>query len=171
MSKPEMKKASVHDVEIRLATRDDAATISEVLLESFSTFRDQYTPEAFEIVTPSAELIIERFAEGPMWVAIVDDKIVGTASVLPEPEWLYVRSMAVVPSARGMGIATKLLDVIDEYAIGERFEKLFLYTTYFSTGAVEHYEKHGYIRGRDTTADEWYGTPGLAMEKNLKDVD
>jgi GNAT superfamily N-acetyltransferase len=171
MSKPEMKKASVHDVEIRLATRDDAATISEVLLESFSTFRDQYTPEAFEIVTPSAELIIERFAEGPMWVAIVDDKIVGTASVLPEPEWLYVRSMAVVPSARGMGIATKLLDVIEAYAIGERFEKLFLYTTYFSTGAVELYEKHGYIRGRDTTADEWYGTPGLAMEKNLKDVD
>jgi len=61
--------------------------------------------------------------------------------------------------------------VIEEYAISEGFEKLFLYTTYFSTGAVELYEKHGYIRGRDTTADEWYGTPGLAMEKILKDVD
>jgi len=171
MSKPETKKASVHDVEIRLATRDDAAAISRVLLESFSTFREGYTPEAFEIVTPSAELILERFAEGPMWVAVRDEKIVGTASVLPEPEWLYVRSMAVLPDARGMGIAGKLLDVIEEYAMSEGFEKLFLYTTYFSTGAVELYEKHGYIRGRDTTADEWYGTPGLAMEKILKDVD
>jgi GNAT superfamily N-acetyltransferase len=154
-------------VDIRRAEEMDAEAISEVLLESFSTFREGYTPEAFEIVTPSADLILERFAEGPMWVAIVDGKIVGTASVMPEPEWLYVRSMAVLPSARGMGIASRLLDAIEEYAIGEGFEKLFLYTTYFSTGAIELYEKHGYVRGRDTTAEEWYGTPGLAMEKNL----
>ena len=155
-------------VEIRRAVETDAESISEVLLESFSTFRDGYTPEAFEIVTPPADLILERFAEGPMWVAVVDGKIVGTASVLPEPEWLYVRSIAVVPAARGMGIAGKLLDAIEEYAISEGFEKLFLYTTYFSTGAIELYEKHGYVRGRDTTAEEWYGTPGLAMEKNLE---
>jgi len=102
-----------------------------------------------------------------MWVAVLDGKIVGTASVLAEPEWLYVRSMAVLPEARGMGIAGKLLDAIEEYAISEGFEKLFLYTTYFSTGAVELYEKYGYVHVRDTTADEWYGTPGLAMEKNL----
>ncbi|MEP6705265.1 MAG: GNAT family N-acetyltransferase, partial [Acidobacteriota bacterium] len=149
------------------AVEAEAEAISEVLLESFSTFREQYTPEAFEIVTPSPELIIERFAEGPVWVAALDGRVVGSGSVLPEPEWLYVRSMGVVPSARGMGIAGKLLDAIEEYAISEGFEKLFLYTTYFSTGAVELYEKHGYVRGRDTTADEWYGTPGLAMEKTL----
>ncbi|HUR99934.1 MAG TPA: GNAT family N-acetyltransferase [Pyrinomonadaceae bacterium] len=154
-------------VQIRRAVETDAEVISEVLLESFSTFREHYTPEAFEIVTPSAELIRERFAEGPMWIGIIDETIVGTASAMPEPDWLYVRSIAVLPSARGMGIAGKLLDAIEEYAVSEGFEKLFLYTTYFTTGAVELYEKHGYLRGRDTTADEWYGTPGLEMEKKI----
>jgi len=153
---------------IRLATPEDAEDISRVLFESFSTFREFYTPEAFDVVTPSAEVINARFAEGPMWVAIVDGKIVGTVSVLPQPEWLYIRSMAVLPEARGLGIAHKLIEAIEEYAVGEGCDRLFLYTTYFSSGAIELYEKHGFRRGRKTTADEWYGTSGLAMDKWLR---
>lgn len=168
MSRPQAKRASPLDaVDVRLATPDDASEISRVLFESFSTFRDAYTPEAFEVVTPSPDAIFARFAEGPMWVASVNETIVGTASVLPEPEWLYIRSLGVVPEARGLGIANKMLAAIEEYAVAEGFDKLFLYTTYFSTGAIELYEKNGFTRGRDTTAEEWYGTPGLAMEKSL----
>ncbi len=155
------------DVKIRVATADDAAEISRVLFESFSTFREHYTLEAFEVVTAKPDVILARFDEGPMWVAEFDGAIVATVSVLPEPEWLYIRSMAVVPSARGLGIAHKLMAVIEEYAAATEFDRLFLYTTYFSTGAIDLYEKHGFIRGRETTADEWYGTPGLAMDKQL----
>lgn len=168
MSRPQAKKALPLDsVHIRLAMIGDEAEISRVLFESFSTYRDEYTPEAFEVVTPSANVILERFSEGPMWVAVVDDKIVGTVSVLPQPEWLYIRSMAVAPEARGLGIAHKLIEAIERYAATESFDRLFLYTTYFSTGAIDLYEKHGFRRGRNTTADEWYGTPGLAMDKWL----
>ena len=168
MSRPQAKKALPLDaVEIRLAVPEDAAAISRVLLESFSTFRDDYTPEAFEIVTPSPETVLARFGSGAMWVAVSDCEIVGTASVLPEPEWLYIRSLGVVPTARGLGIAKKMLAAIEEYARAEGFDRLFLYTTYFSTGAIELYEKHGFRRGRDTTAEEWYGTPGVGMDKWL----
>ena len=155
------------EIHIRLATTGDAGEMSRILFESFSTFRDDYTPEAFAVVTPSPDAILARFAEGPMWVATVNEKIVGTTSVLPEPEWLYIRSLGVVPEARGLGIANKMLAAIEEYAVDAGFDKLFLYTTYFSTGAIELYEKHGFIHGRDTTAEEWYGTPGLAMQKPL----
>ncbi|MFT3744101.1 MAG: GNAT family N-acetyltransferase [Pyrinomonadaceae bacterium] len=169
MSRPQAKNALPRSaVEIRLAVSSDAGEISRVLFESFSTFREDYTPEAFEVVTPSPDAILSRFDEGPMWVAVVDGKIAGTASVLPEPEWLYIRSLGVVPEARGLGIANKMMAAIEEYAVGAGFDKLFLYTTYFSTGAIELYEKHGFTRGRDTTAEEWYGTPGLAMEKSLR---
>ena len=171
MSRPQTKKVLPLDaVSIRLATPDDATEISRVLFESFSTFREAYTPEAFEVVTPSPGEILTRFGEGPMWVASANGKIVGTSSVLPEPNWLYIRSLGVVSEARGLGIASKLMAAIEEYAVAVGFDKLFLYTTYFSTGAIELYEKHGFIRGRDTTADEWYGTPGLAMEKPLRPV-
>lgn len=154
-------------VSIRFATPDDAAAISRILFESFSTFREQYTPTAFDVVTPSADAIVARFREGPMWIAMANGKFVGTVSVLPQPEWLYIRSMAVTPEARGLGIANKLMAAIEEYAVAEGFDRLFLYTTYFSTGAIGLYEKHGFKRGRETTADEWYGTPGLAMDKWL----
>lgn len=145
----------------------DADAIAEVLFEAFSQFKSDYTPEAFAVVTPTADEIAGRFDEGPMWVALKDDEVVGTVSVLPEPEWLYIRSMAVSPKAQGLGIGHLLLDTVEGYAIENGFDRLFLYTTYFSTGAIELYEKHGFLRGRDTTADEWYGTPGLAMDKKI----
>ncbi len=168
MSRPQAKKALPLDaVKIRLAVPPDATAISRVLFESFLTFRDDYTPEAFDVVTPAPDAILTRFDEGPMWVASVNENIVGTASVVPEPEWLYIRSVGVVPQARGLGIASKLMVAIEEYAVAEGFDKLLLYTTYFSTGAIGLYEKLGFVRGRDTTADEWFGTPGLAMEKEL----
>jgi GNAT superfamily N-acetyltransferase len=155
------------DVQIRLATADDAESIAEILFEAFSEFESGYTPEAFAVVTPPPEEVARRFEEGPMWVALKDEEIVGTVSVLPEPEWLYIRSMAVLPTAQGHGIGYRLLDVIEEYGIKNGFDRLFLYTTYFSPGAIRLYEKNGFVRGRDTTADEWYGTPGLAMDKKL----
>ena len=154
--------------EIRIARPGDETSIAQVLFEAFSAFRAEYTPEAFEVVTPSAEELSTRFDEGPMWVAELDGQIVGTVSTLPEPDWIYIRSMAVAPSTQGLGIGHLLLNAVEKYAIEGGFERLFLYTTYFSTGAIELYEKHGFIRGRDTTAEEWYGTPGLAMEKKLE---
>lgn len=155
-------------IEIRLAVTGDVEAIAAILFDAFSAFRSDYTTEAFAVVTPSAEEIVSRFDEGPMWVALIGEKVVGTVSVVPEPEWLYIRSMAVAPAAQGRGAGHKLLDAVEEYALANGFDRLFLYTTYFSTGAIELYEKHGFIRGRDTTAQEWFGTPGLAMDKFLE---
>ncbi len=155
-------------IEIRLAESRDADAIAEVLCEAFGVYEDEYTSEAFEIVTPSAAEIISRFDEGPQWVAVNDDAIVGTVSVTVEDGDLYVRSMAVAPEMQGHGVGHKLLDAIDEHAATTDHERIFLYTTYFSAGAKELYEKHGYAWVRDTTPEEWYGVPGFEMDKKLK---
>ena len=165
MSKPEPKKAS--QPEVRRAVPGDEAAISNVLFQAFSTFQGHYTPEAFAIVTPTADVVATRFAEGPMWIADANDEMVGTVSVTVEKGDLYVRSMAVLPQSQGRGIAHMLLDTIDEYAAETQFDRIFLYTTYFAAGAKELYEKHGYAWVRDTPAEEWYGVPGLEMEKIL----
>ncbi len=154
-------------LEIRLATPDDSAAIAEVLRDAFSVYKEHYTPEAFEVVTPDTDVIRDRFEEGPMWVAELDGEVVGTVSLTTDPEGLYVRSMAVSPKAQGRGIGHQLLDAVDEYAESTEFERIFLYTTYFVPGAKEMYTKHGYEWVRDTTADEWYGTPGLEMDKRI----
>ena len=155
------------EVKVRLATPEDSEAISGILRIAFSEFKNDYTPEAFEVVTPPAEAIATRFAAGPQWVATVDGKKVGTVSVFPEPDHLYIRSMAVLPEAQGLGVGKKLLGAVEAYAIEARFERLFLHTTHFSKSAIRLYEKFGFQKTGDTTAEEWYGTPGLGMEKKL----
>jgi len=161
---------SMPEALIRRATLNDAEAISLILREAFDRFRNDYTPDAFDIVRPGVPEIVRRFDEGPQWIAEIGGKPAGTVSVLPEPEWLYIRSMAVLPVAQGHGVGGHLLKAVEEYAIGEDFEKLFLYTTRFSQSAIRLYEKHGFYWVRDTPADEWFGTPGLAMEKKLPHV-
>jgi N-acetylglutamate synthase-like GNAT family acetyltransferase len=155
------------DVTVRLATEDDAAEISSVLLDAFGAYRENYTPEAFEAVTPAAEEIVRRFGEGPQWVVEINEDIVGSVSVTTEPEGLYIRSMAVRPDAQRRGVGHKLLEAVNAYADASGHDRIFLYTTYFVPGAKEMYEKHGYAWVRDTTADEWYGVPGLEMDRVL----
>lgn len=165
MSKAKAEKVSAP--EIRLATADDSAAISEVLTEAFTPYREHYTAEAFGYVTPTPEVIEPRFGEGPIWVAEVDGEVVGTVSLMTEPEGLYIRSMAVKPTSQGLGIGHKLLDALETHIETSEIERIFLYTTYFIPGAKELYEKHGFKWCRDTTAEEWYGTPGLEMDKDL----
>ncbi len=168
MSRLQTKKASQPEAaNVRLAERQDAAAISDVIFAAFSCLREHYTPEAFAVVASTPDEISSRFDQGPQWVASADDEIVGSVSVTVDDGDLYVRSMAVAPHAQGRGIAHKLLDAIDEYAAGTQFDRIFLYTTYFTPGAKELYEKHGYTWVRDTPAEEWYGVPGLEMEKNI----
>ena len=112
--------------------------------------------------------IATRFVEGPIWVAERNGLVIGTVSVSTEPEGLYIRSMAVHPDAQGGGVGHKLLDSVDKFLQTSDTERVFLYTTYFVPGAKELYEKHGFKWVRDTTAEEWYGTPGLEMDKKIE---
>ena len=168
MSEPRMKLASELDaVTVRLASEADSAAIADVLFAAFSQFEHDYTTEAFAIVTPPVEAVATRFVEGPIWVAERDGQVVGTVSVTTEPEGMYIRSMAVQPDAQGLGIGHRLLDAVGEYFQSSELDRIFLYTTYFVPGAKEMYAKHGFKWVRDTAAEEWYGTPGLEMEKGI----
>ena len=167
MSRPQTKKASQLEANVRRAGVEDAARISRLLLEAFGAIRERYSVEGFADVTPNEQKVASRFEEGALWVAEVDGKIVGSVSLKPEPEGLYVRSMAVLPEFQGRGIGHKLLDALHEYAVATGVNRIFLYTLPFQLGARELYEKHGYTWLRDTPAEEWYGVPGLEMEKFL----
>lgn len=168
LQRPKCLMVGDENVQIRLAVPAESAIIAEILREAFSEFKDRYTPEATAAVAPPADLIALRFAEGPNWLALYKGEIAGTVSVLPEPAWLYIRSMAVLPAAQGQGIGQRLLSVVEQYAMENGFSRLFLYTTPFSQDAIRLYEKNGFRLGRITSPDEWYGVEGLSMEKELK---
>jgi GNAT superfamily N-acetyltransferase len=155
------------EASIRRATAADAEDIAQVLRQSFVEFEPLYTPEGLAATTPDEQQVRRRMDEGPVWVALWGDRIAGTAAAVPKGEkGLYVRGIAVVPSARGRGIAESLLNEVETFAKSSGCPRLFLTTTPFLSSAIRLYERCGFLRIPDG-ADDLFGTPLLTMAKDL----
>ncbi len=153
------------DTRIRKASPADAVAIASLLKAAFLEFEPLYTPGGFRATTPTAEEILPRFAEGPIWVAEQDGRIVGTVSVVPKGEGLYIRSMAVHPDARGKGVAALLLATVEQAAKDLACSRIFLSTTPFLDAAIRLYERAGFRRTDDEPRD-LFGTPLMTMVKD-----
>jgi ribosomal protein S18 acetylase RimI-like enzyme len=158
--------ASEMDREIRRARPADAPAMAAVLAEAFAEFKTQYTPGAIAATAPSAEVIAQRFAEGPQWVAEADGVIVGTASAAPKGSGLYVRSLAVAPAARGRRLGARLMRQVEAYARAEGFQRMVLSTTPVLTGAIQMYAALGFERSGEGPWD-LFGQPLFTMVKIL----
>jgi GNAT superfamily N-acetyltransferase len=151
---------------VRLATVEDASSIAAVLHRAFVEYQALYTPDAFAATTPGVEQIQARWHEGPVWVALAASEIVGTVAAVPEAPSLYVRSMAIVPEARGQRIGPLLLQHVEEFARTQGFDRLRLCTTPFLERAVRLYEESRFQRTNDGL-DDLFGTPLIGMTKPL----
>jgi putative acetyltransferase len=153
-------------VQVRLAVPDDAPSIASVLYESFIEYKDSYTEEGFAATALPSERIKTRMTEGPVWVALLNDMIIGAASAVPRGEGLYIRGMAILPSSRGQRIGELLLRQIESFASDRGFKRMFLDTTPFLSRAIRLYERFGFSRNSEATHD-LFGTPLFTMEKTL----
>ena len=160
------RDASNTDVSLRAATPLDAGAIAAVLHAAFVEFEPVYTPAAFAATTPSSDTLRARWAEGPVWVAEVDARIVGTVAAVRHGDALYVRSMAVLPSAHGRGIGHVLLRCAEAHAREEHCARMYLATTPFLSRAIALYERYGFRRS-SAGPGELFGTPLLTMELPL----
>ncbi len=151
---------------VRHATVEDSDVIASVLRMAFAEFEPQYTPAAFAATVPSADELRARYDEGPVWVALCRDQVVGTVAAVLKQEGVYIRSMAVTPDGRGQGLATRLLDQVERFARQDGAARLFLSTTPFLTNAIRVYERYGFVRIYGGP-NSLFGTPLFAMEKIL----
>jgi ribosomal protein S18 acetylase RimI-like enzyme len=154
------------EIQIREARPEDAEAIARVLYESFIEFRALYTDGGFAATTPNAEQIRVRMGEGPVWQAVRNGTALGTVAAVVKGSRLYMRGMAVLPSARGLGIAARLLELVEERARRERCGSVFLSTTPFLYGAIRLYERAGFRRS-DEGPRELGGTALFTMEKSI----
>jgi GNAT superfamily N-acetyltransferase len=144
---------------------DEATMIATILFEAFVSYKPLYTSEAFAATALSATEIGLRFDEGPTWVAILDNRIIGTIAAMATDRTLYIRSMAVVPDVQGQGIGKMLLEQAEKYGKTKGFKRLQLYTTHFLHEAISLYNRFGFI---DKGAEhDLKGTPLILMEKEL----
>ena len=161
-----VRKPSNDAITVRLALREDAEAIATILHDSFIEFKHLYTAAGFAATALTAEQVIARINEGPVWVAVLDDRIVGTVSAVAKDNALYVRGMAVLPAARGKRAGSILLETVEGYAAAHNFKRLFLSTTPFLDRAIRLYENAGFCRIEEGPRD-LFGTPLFTMEKLL----
>jgi ribosomal protein S18 acetylase RimI-like enzyme len=164
----QIRSEKSRDVQIRLAEPADAPAIASLLYNSFVEYRAQYTPEAFATTVSTPDQVQDRIKEGPVWVALENRAVVGTISAVLKDEGLYIRGMAVDPSARGKRIGRKLLDCAELFAVRMRCSRLFLSTTPFLARAIKLYEDYGFHRHSEGP-DNLFGTPLFTMVKGVAD--
>lgn len=154
------------NIEIRLATPEDASQVAVVLEAAFEEYRPLYTDQGFAATTPTSDQIQIRMREGPVWIVLLDEVVVGTTSVVLRDEELYVRGMAVLPSARGLHLGELLLKEVENFALAQNCKRLILSTTPFLLRAIRLYEQSGF---RQTTEGphDLFGTPLFTMIKDL----
>lgn len=151
-------------IAVREARAADAPVVADLLRRSFEPFRDRYTDAAFRATTPPADTLRERLAQGPVWLASVGGAMVGTVSAALRRAEVYVRSMAVVPEARGGGVGRRLLLETLDYATLHDAVALTLCTTPFLDTALGLYLRHGFLR---TGQGDLHGTPLIHLRRAL----
>jgi GNAT superfamily N-acetyltransferase len=112
-----MKRAA--GVRLRRAGTEDAMAVAYVLQQAFAEYEPLYTKQGYAATTPAKDTIVTRMLEGPVWVAVQGKDIVGTVSVVGSEEGLYVRGMAVLPAARGLGVGRRLLQEVEAFAAAD----------------------------------------------------
>ena len=152
------------EVVIRRARTPEASEVAAVLRLAFAEYRSLYTKQGYAATTPDRSTILRRMREGPLWVAVHGNRLVGTASAILKETGVYVRGMAVIPAARGFGAGRLLLEEIETFAVGNGAGRLFLSTTPFLNRAIRLYETFGFHSTREGP-HELFGTSLIAMEK------
>jgi ribosomal protein S18 acetylase RimI-like enzyme len=152
-------------VEIHRAEPSDAAAIAAVLHKAFIEFKPLYTEGGFTATALNPKEVLTRMTEGPVWIVLSKDEIIGTVAAVQKGDSLYVRGMAVLPAARGSGTGRKLLDAVEHFARVSNCPRLFLSTTPFLSAAIRLYESYGFRRTGEP--HDLFGTPLFTMDKFL----
>jgi ribosomal protein S18 acetylase RimI-like enzyme len=105
--------------------------------------------------------VSERAARTTIVVALDGERVVGSATLeltarVEEPEdpplrphEAHLRMLGVDPSARGLGIGTRLMQACERLAAEQGKTLMTLHTTARMTSAQRMYERLGYVRGQD----------------------
>jgi len=104
----------------------------------------------------------ERFAQSATWVALWDERLAGYSNLRADG---YVDTMFVHSEFQGRGLATALLDALENFARSKGMTRLF---SDVSVGARPYFEKRGFSVDKNQQVFFADGAVyGFKMEKSL----
>jgi GNAT superfamily N-acetyltransferase len=134
-------------VVVRPAEPVELDVVGAQTLEAYAEYQSSFPPEYWTDYTVELADARRRAESGTVFVATVDGKPIGSATVhwdTAEPETLYLKMVAVVPAGRGAGAGPAIMDAVFEHARAEGARVLKWNTVSFMTAARKLYSRLGY---------------------------
>ncbi len=139
----------------------DAPAVFEILQTAFREYSAITGQNKLEALSETVEDICREIASKAVYIAVIDDTIVGTVRLDIHGDEAYLSRFAVDYNNRNIGIGKALMSVVDKYLTGKGVRKVTLHTAsrhgvlmrfYYSRGFfVEAVETdRGYLRARLT---------------------
>lgn len=126
--------------------------------------------------TAWADPYLGRFSEvyapedSEYWVAVDENgEVVGGTGVGPlegVPGTCELQKMYCLPSARGTGVAGRLLDRALDFA-ARRYERIYLETLENMVAAQRFYERHGFVRTSEALGNTGHGCCDVRYVREL----
>ncbi|HVX45378.1 MAG TPA: GNAT family N-acetyltransferase [Mycobacteriales bacterium] len=105
------------DLVLRAASAADAASLAATIAAAFEQYRGRLVPESAAF-GETAEAITRELADGHGAIVAEQDRAaVGCVMIKPLEGDLYFGRLAVIPSARGRGIARRLIEAVESEAV------------------------------------------------------
>ena len=157
-----MKKESTLDIRIRKLRKEDATEVSNIIRRCLREVNSKDYPKKAitslcNFFTP--DLIIKNLGDRTIYVAVEDDKVIGTASLKGDK----VFTVFVNPDYHGRGVGSKLMDKVEELAKDKKYKILKVPS---GLSSVEFYKHRGYKEVKRVHSKDHGDT--IEMEKRIK---
>jgi ribosomal protein S18 acetylase RimI-like enzyme len=104
-----------------------------------------YVPRMGFLPPPASADYASAVARGEVWLAAVAGGAAGLIVLVPEPGYLLLENVAVLPSTQGSGIGTGLLAFAEAQACELGLAEIRLYTNVAMTENQALYQRRGYV--------------------------
>lgn len=153
-------------VTIQPASEADHKGIVDILIASYAEYKDTFQDQQrWEAYVKDIEESLDNPYLTQLWVAKVDDQIVGTVQLFETAhnaypnfelpiDYPFIRLLGVDPAWRGHGIARELLRQCVASAKDMGKNTVYLFTGGQMTNAIRLYERFGFVE------DEEFSTRG-----------
>jgi ribosomal protein S18 acetylase RimI-like enzyme len=126
---------------LRPAVAADVAALRAVAVAAY----EGYVPRIGRRPAPMTADYPQAVRDGRVWVAVDNDIVLGLAVLFLQPDHLLLDNIAVLPSAQGQGVGTRLLTLAEAHGRRHGMSEVRLYTNEAMTENLAYYPRRGYV--------------------------
>lgn len=130
---------------IRQANSDDAPDIHSILQTSFEEYRQITGIEKLDALKETVDDIRKQIEMKTVYIAAIDDKVVGTLRLSINNDEAYLSRFAVDPKNRNNGIGETLMTVADKFLSDKGVKKISLHTSSKHIALMRFYYGRGFF--------------------------